>query len=58
MWLTVLRQCVYEKRLYKSPSDSAIQLINKTAEIILTRHDNSHYKKKENKSEKRKMWKQ
>lgn len=49
MWLIVLCQCVYEKRLYESPSDSAIRfikreksfrLLNITIFIVLTKRKN------------------
>ena len=65
MWLIVLCQCVYEKRLYESPSDSAIRfikreksfrLLNVTIFIVLTKRkkekDRGKPKKKKRKKSK------
>ena len=48
MWLIVLCQCVYEKRLYESPSDSAIRLIKreKSFRLLTSRFSSSWQKKK------------
>lgn len=47
-WLIVLCQCVYEKRLYESPSDSAIRLIKreKSFRLLTSRFSSSWQKKK------------
>ena len=64
MWLIVLCQCVYEKRLYESPSDSAIRfikreksfrLLNVTIFIVLTKRKKEKDRGKPKKKKKKKI---